>query len=151
MHIIKLCSNRTDSFFEVRWLGAEVTRGRGGSGAEVSEFRSKIPLFCLCFDLHLVLSIILFTCMWTLPDHRGGSLKWALKFLLKHTTFYQNFKISLKELRIFLYILYIFEKPPWNEMKISLMPFWNLSYVCVHLPSLSVLYLTTFPLHIFSV
>ena len=33
--------------------------------------------------------------MWTLPDHEGGSLKWAQKFLLKHTTFYQNFKISL--------------------------------------------------------
>ena len=33
--------------------------------------------------------------MWTLPDHQGVSLKWALKILLKHTTFYQNFKISL--------------------------------------------------------
>ena len=33
--------------------------------------------------------------MWTLPIHQGDSLKWALKFLLKHTTFYQNFKISL--------------------------------------------------------
>ena len=36
-----------------------------------------------------------YTYMWTLPDHQGGSLKWTLKFLLKHTTFYQNFKISL--------------------------------------------------------
>ena len=35
------------------------------------------------------------------------------------------------ELRIFLYILYIFDKPPWNERKISLMPFWNLSHVCI--------------------
>ena len=72
--------------------------------------------------------------IWTLPDLQGGSLKWALKFLLKHTTFCQNFKISLiwiknfakiskspsSELRIFLYILYIFlnpfemkEKSPW--------------------------------------
>ena len=33
--------------------------------------------------------------MWTLPDHEGGSLKWAQKFLLKHITFYKNFKISL--------------------------------------------------------
>ena len=29
---------------------------------------------------------------WTLPDNQRGSLKLALKFLLKHTTFYQNFK-----------------------------------------------------------
>ena len=29
------------------------------------------------------------------PDLRGGSLKWALKFFLKHTTFYQNFEVSL--------------------------------------------------------
>ena len=35
------------------------------------------------------------TYMWTLPDHQGGSLKWPLKFLLKHTTFYQNLEISL--------------------------------------------------------
>ena len=33
--------------------------------------------------------------MWTLPVFQGGSLKWTLKFLLKHTTFYQNFEISL--------------------------------------------------------
>ena len=32
-------------------------------------------------------------------------------------------------IRIFLYILYIFEKPPSNERKISLMLFWNLSHV----------------------
>ena len=31
-----------------------------------------------------------FTYMWTVPDLQGGSLKWALKSLLKHTTFYQN-------------------------------------------------------------
>ena len=44
--------------------------------------------------------------MWTLPDLQWGSLKWALKFLLKHITFYKNVKISL--IWIFLHILYIF-------------------------------------------
>ena len=39
--------------------------------------------------------------MWTLPDHQGGSLKWALKFLLKHTTFYQNLEISLIRIKNF--------------------------------------------------
>ena len=33
--------------------------------------------------------------MWTLPDLQGGSLKWALNFLLKHTAFSQNLEISL--------------------------------------------------------
>ena len=35
--------------------------------------------------------------VWILSDLQGGSLKWALKRLLKHTctTFYQNLKISL--------------------------------------------------------
>ena len=40
-------------------------------------------------------------------------------------------KSHSSKLRIFLYILYIFGKPPWNERKISLMPFWNLSHVWV--------------------
>ena len=53
--------------------------------------------------------------MWTLPDHQGGSLKWALKFLLKCSTFYQNFKISLIWIKNFS-ILYNFEKPlKWKE------------------------------------
>ena len=61
--------------------------------------------------------------MWTLPNLQGGFLKWALKFLLKHTTFNEISKSLSSEFRIFLYILYIFDKPPWNESKISLMPF----------------------------
>ena len=45
--------------------------------------------------------------MWT--------LKWALKFLLKHTTVYQNFEISFIWFKNFPIILYLFVKPPWNE------------------------------------
>ena len=50
-------------------------------------------------NLKSITSQIVSSYMWTLPDHQGGSLKWALKVLIKvlikHTTFYQNFKISL--------------------------------------------------------
>ena len=61
--------------------------------------------------------------MWTLPDLQGRSLKWALKFLLKYTTFCQNFKISLIWIKNFpIYSIHF-----W---KIFLMPFWNLSHVC---------------------
>ena len=69
---------------------------------------------------------------WNQPsqDLQGGSLKWALKFLLKYTYHFLP-KSHSSKLRIFLYILYIFGKPPWNERKISLMPFWNLSHVWV--------------------
>ena len=58
------------------------------------------------------------TYIWTLLDLQGDSLKWALKFLLKHTTFHKNFKISLTWIRIFLYILYIFDKSPWCTFEI---------------------------------
>ena len=68
--------------------------------------------------------------MWTLPDRQGDSLKWAIKFLQKHATFYKIKKSPWNELAIFLYILYIFEKPPWNEKKTSLIPFLNWSHVC---------------------
>ena len=78
-------------------------------------------------------TVKMFAYMWTLPDLQGGSLKWALKFLLKRNTFYNNFKSLSYELRIFLYILYIFHKPPWNERKISLMPFETYHmYACVN-------------------
>ena len=55
--------------------------------------------------------------MWTLPDHQGGSLKWALKFLLKHTTVYQNFKISLIWIKNFpIYFLHFWKTSlKWKE------------------------------------
>ena len=42
--------------------------------------------------------------------------------------FYQNFEISLIWIMNFP-ILYIFDKPTWNERKLSMVPFWYLSHV----------------------
>ena len=54
--------------------------------------------------------------MWTLPDLQGVSLKWALKFLLKHTTFYQNMEISLIWIKYFpIYSIHVLINLP--EMK----------------------------------
>ena len=77
-------------------------------------------------------AVIILTYMWTLPHHQGGSLKWALKFLLKHTTCYQNFKISLIWIKNFpIYSIHFWKTSlKWKERKISLMPFCNLSHVC---------------------
>ena len=55
------------------------------------------------------------------PWSSGSSLKWAIKFLLKHTTFHKKFKISLKWMKNFLMSSIHFfknlpemeEKPPW--------------------------------------
>ena len=54
----------------------------------------------------------------------------SIKFLLKHTTFYQNFEVSLIWTKNVLKYSIHFHKPPWNERKISLMLPWNLSHVC---------------------
>ena len=63
------------------------------------------------------------------------------KILLKYITFYQNSEISGGiEWRIFLYILYIFQKPPGNERKTSLMPVWSLSHVWTSLSRLVLLH-----------
>ena len=43
--------------------------------------------------------------------------------------FIKILKSPSSEWRIFLYILYIFHKPLWNERKISLKPLWNWSHV----------------------
>ena len=51
------------------------------------------------------------------PWSSGRLLKWALKFLLKHTTFYQNFKISLIWIKNFPIYSIHFWKPSlkWKE------------------------------------
>ena len=74
--------------------------------------------------------VLVLSYMWTLPDLQGGSLKWALNFLLKHTTFYQSFEISLIWIKNCPIYYIHFDKPPWNKRKISLVPFWNLSHAC---------------------
>ena len=61
--------------------------------------------------------------MWTLPDLHGGSLKWALKFLLKHTTFYQNLEISLSELRMFFTFYAFLTNLPEVKAKFPWFPF----------------------------
>ena len=50
-------------------------------------------------------------------DHQGGSLKWTLRFHLKHTTFYQYFEISLIWIKNFLIYSIHFYKTSlkWTE------------------------------------
>ena len=73
------------------------------------------------------------TYMWTIPDLQGDSLKFEMSSKISSKTYhfltYHFSKSPSSELRIFLYILYIFYISPWNERKIPLMPFWNLSHV----------------------
>ena len=55
------------------------------------------------------------------PSSSRSSLKWAIKFLLKYTNFYQNFEISLIWMKNSSYIFYTLfinlpemkGKPPW--------------------------------------
>ena len=65
------------------------------------------------------------------PPWTSGRLpEMSPKISSKTYHFLPKFKKSpSSELRIFLYILYIFDKPPWDERKISPMPFWILSHV----------------------
>ena len=64
------------------------------------------------------------------PSSSASFQKWAIKFLLKSTIFYQDFENSLIWMKNFLTcILYTFHKPPWNQRKVSLMPPWNLACI----------------------
>ena len=63
--------------------------------------------------------------MWTLPDHQGDSLKWALKFLKKHTTFYNFRKSPWNEFLILLYNLYILKNLPEMKEKLPWFPFYT--------------------------
>ena len=51
------------------------------------------------------------------PSSSGSSLKWAVKFLLKHTTFYQNFEVYLIWMKNFLIYSVHFSKTSlkWKE------------------------------------
>ena len=82
------------------------------------------------------------------PSSSGSSLKWAVKFLLKLPLFTKILKSPSSEWRIFLYVLYIFQKPPWNERKVSLMPLWNLSHMCM--PDIMILCSSASPVILFT-
>ena len=83
------------------------------------------PLMCKISNNYPLNIFRVYTYMWTLPDLQGGSLKWALKFLLKHTTCYEKFKISLIWIKYFPVIFYTFfinlpemkGKSPWLPLE----------------------------------